>query len=84
MNIRTGYTRFLPHPPTSCSICRITCAMSAPVDNNYVPHHHFTLHVQILHFQRVFLDELSSRFHFIAHQNAEQVIGGRGVVHGDF
>jgi len=30
----------------------------------------------------MFLDKLAPGFHFVSHENAEQVIGGGGVFHG--
>ena len=38
-------------------------------------------HIQIPHFQRVLLDELAAGFDLVAHQDAEEVVGGAGVVH---
>jgi hypothetical protein len=40
-------------------------------------------HVQIPRFQGVLLDELAAGLDLVAHQNAEEVVGGAGVFHGD-
>jgi len=41
------------------------------------------LHVQVPRFQGVLLDELAARLDLVAHQDAEQVVGGPRVVHAD-
>ena len=41
------------------------------------------LHVQVADFQGVLFDELAARFDFVAHQDAEHVVGGAGVAHAD-
>ena len=41
------------------------------------------LNVQILHLQRVRLDERAAGFHYVAHQRGEDVVGGGSVFDGD-
>jgi len=40
-------------------------------------------HIQIPRLQRVLLDKLPPRLDLVAHENAEDVIGGAGIVHSD-
>src|SRR5579864_5524591 len=37
-------------------------------------------HIQVCDFQRVLLDELAARFHLVAHERGEHVVGAAGVV----
>jgi hypothetical protein len=39
------------------------------------------LHIQILHIQRVLLDEFAAGFDVVAHQHPEQLVGAAGVFH---
>jgi hypothetical protein len=41
------------------------------------------LHIQIPRFHRVFFDKLATLLDFVAHEDAEDVVGGAGVFHGD-
>jgi len=41
-----------------------------------------TVYVQITRFERMPLDELAAGLDLLAHQNAEHVVGRRGVFHG--
>ena len=40
-------------------------------------------HIQIPNIQRVLLNELAAGFDLVAHEDAEEVVGGAGVVHAD-
>ena len=40
-------------------------------------------HIQIPHFQRVLLDEFAAGFDLVAHEDAEEVVGGADVFHAD-
>ncbi len=41
------------------------------------------LHIQILDFEGVFFDELAAGFDLVAHEDAEELVGGGDVVHRD-
>ena len=41
------------------------------------------LHIQIPHIQRVLLNKLPARFDVVAHEDAEEFVGGADVVHAD-
>ncbi len=51
--------------------------------NLYVSNHSRKSYVQIADFEGVFFDELAAGFDFVAHENAEEVVGGAGVFHAD-
>src|SRR5205085_4754729 len=48
--------------------CRSCCPYSRPVV------------IDVLHLQRVFLDEIAARFDFFAHERAEQFVGFESIV----
>ena len=43
----------------------------------------YVLHIEVTDLQRVLFDEVAAGFDFVAHEDAEHVVGGAGVLHGD-
>src|SRR5437762_13043743 len=41
----------------------------------------YRLYIQVPHLQRVLFDEVAAGFDFVAHEDAEHVVGGAGVLH---